>query len=92
MVGVIVALDDGIYHVVLAVGPLLRLRRLSDGRIRCLGHHALRLLLAGHQALVLATRPGRFSVMTPQELGALHSRLPLVQGDEPCFISMSREP
>lgn len=92
MVGVIVALDDGIYHVALAVGPLLRLRRLTDGRIRCLSCHALRLLLAGHQALVLAPRPGRFSEMTAQALNALHARLPLVKGEESCFISMSREP
>ena len=91
MVGLVVALDDGIYHVALEIGAQVRLRRLADGRVRCLLVEQLRILIARRGAVVLARRPGRFSEMTAPALVSLQARLPKSQGDLSCSFSRSPE-
>jgi hypothetical protein len=91
MVGLVVALDDGIYIVTLSIGAQLRLRRLTDGRVRCMPVEQLRILIARRVVVVLARRPGRFSEMTSQALLSLQSRLPKPQGDLSCSFSPSPE-
>ncbi len=88
MVGVVVALDDGIYLVSQSIGARLRLRRLYDGRIRCIAGESLRFQIRDHFARVLAPTPGRFTEMTPEALRDLHARLPLKKGPSPCSFNL----
>ena len=75
--GLVVALPEGIYHVELKVGSLLRLRRLLDGAVMCLPPSSLQCRLAEKKAIVLAARPGRFAAMAAPQLQAIHRRLAL---------------
>ncbi len=87
MVGLIVALSDGIYIVHLKFDDRLRLRRLTDGRIRMLPQRSLQLWVASGAAFVLARRPGRFAEMPASTVAALHSRLHFKE--VPCLSDLS---
>jgi len=88
MVGVVVALDDGIYLVCQRIGARLRLRRLYDGRIRCVAAESLRFQIRNQFARVLAPTPGRFAEMTAKALQDLHARLPLKKGPSSCSFNL----
>lgn len=75
MVGLVVAFRDGIYLVQLQVGARLRVRRLTDGRVRCMSRETLIFLLAEGAAHVIARRPGRFAEMPCDALVKFHARL-----------------
>ena len=75
MVGVVVALVDGIYLVQQEVGSLLRARRLTDGRVCCLSKSGFKHLVAARRVYVISRRPGRFADMPLEALVALHQRL-----------------
>jgi hypothetical protein len=51
------------------------MRRLSDGKVKCMSHDTLRFQIAGQAALPLANKPGRFTEMTALELTNLHNRI-----------------
>ena len=90
MVGLIVGLADGIYLVQLKFDNRLRLRRLTDGRVRMLPQHSLQLMVAYRAAIVLARRPGRFAEMPAAALATLHARLRFKE--YPCSFDQKLEP
>ncbi len=75
MVGLVVALSDGIYILQQEVGACIRMRRLTDGRVRCMSAESLKFMVANRAAFVIARRPGRFAEMPVDALVALHGRL-----------------
>jgi hypothetical protein len=90
MVGLVVALRDGIYLVQLEIGARLRVRRLTDGRVRCMAKQSLKLMVAQRAAYVIARRPGRFAEMPCEELIALHGRLQFEEISE-CSFNQPQE-
>lgn len=85
MVGVVVALRDGIYILQQEVGPQIRLRRLTDGRVRCIPAESLKFMVARRAAFVIARRPGRFVEMPDEALVALHGRFVFEETSECSF-------
>ena len=83
--GIVVALCDGIYIVQLEVGACIRMRRLTDGRVRCASSESLKFLVAERAAFVIARRPGRFAEMPFDALVALHGRFTFKEKSECSF-------
>jgi len=75
VVGLVVALRDGIYIVQQQVGERFRARRLTDGRVWLVSKEKLMFMVAQRAAYVIARRPGRFSEMPISALVAFHARL-----------------
>lgn len=85
MVGLVVALRDGIYIIQLEFGACARMRRLTDGRVRCMSAESLKFLVAERAAYVIARRPGRFAEMPYDELVAIHGRFSFKETSECLF-------
>ena len=88
--GLVVAFRDGIYLVQLEVGARLRVRRLTDGRVRCIATESLNFLVAQRAAYVIARRPGRFASMSCEALVAFHGRLQFKEIPE-CSFNQPQE-
>lgn len=75
MVGLVVAVRDGVYIVQQRIDACLRMRRLVDGRVWMVSKESLMFMVAQRAAFVIARRPGRFAEMPTQALVAFHARL-----------------